>query len=352
MKIDRKLLLVLLMAAACMIGAAARAEDDEIISPDVAATGPSQESLDAACAKYAERFNLLSSWLATPRSVEKDAKEREQALKLIDEPLLYDDAKELPCVGAFFRSRMNVFMKSFKSAKVDSGLIIWKLYNHTEIIQTKSTKIAIDLYGGYEQVAWDEAQLREVVGMVDALLVTHPHADHYDRKTIDMFVKAGKPVVVPYLFMKDYPDNDKLTVMREGELKIGDITVKVFPSYQKKEMDNVYLLTTDEGYKVMHLGDENEFGQPGHEWYSKLKPFDIDILIPNIWTPNMATLLRVVKPKLIFSSHEHEVGHPSSGRRSYDYVYKVLRTIKVPYAVPMWGESVRWPLVPGEPPAK
>jgi L-ascorbate metabolism protein UlaG (beta-lactamase superfamily) len=252
---------------------------------------------------------------------------------------------------------MNVFMKNFESAKVDNGVVVWKLYNHGVIIQTKDIRIAVDLISGYDQVKWDDALLQRLVDRVDALLVTHSHADHVDHQVLDMFVKAGKPIVVPEIFWSDYYHNDKLTVMREGELKFEGVTVRVFPSFQspslqKEVVDNVYLITTKEGYKIMHLGDENEVFRAGPAWYSKIKkPVDIDILIPNIWSPNLATILKVVKPKLVISSHEHELSHAVSGRRTYDYVYKILRTIKVPYAVPVWGESVRWPPVQGAPAA-
>jgi hypothetical protein len=310
-------------------------------------TSPAE--IAAASAKYEPRFKQLEKWLASPGAASLNSPERETELKKIDEPMLYPDALKLQCVADFFRDRMNVLWENYSETKVDKGLIVWKLYNHSSIIQTRDVKIAVDLYGGSEAVKMDPPLLKRFVESVDVLLVTHSHGDHTDRETLEMFVKAGKPVVVPELFWPDFPYNDKLTVIRDGELKFKGATVRVFPAYQKMDLDNIYLTTTSEGYTVMNLGDENEFNNAGGEWYKKIKkPVDIDIMIPNIWCPDMVTLLKRFHTKLVISSHEHEIGHQVNGRRSYDYVYKVLRTIKMPYAVPMWGEAVRWPPAAGK----
>ncbi len=304
----------------------------------------SQDSLKAASDGYASRFLRLEEWLAGQHSPDQDRFEREIMLKTVDEPFAHPEALKLPCVAEFFQTRMNTFIDSFSKTTVDNGLIVWKLYNHTAIIQTRDIKIGIDIYSGYEAVKIAPEILKRIVDGVDVLLVTHIHGDHTDRQTVDMFVKAGKPVVMPYLFWPDYGHNDKLTVIRDGELNFKGTKVSVFPSMQKSDMDNVYLITTADGYTVMHLGDENEFNKAGHEWFRKLKkPLDIDILIPNIWCPDLASLFRYVRPKLVMASHEHELGHPVEGRRSYDYVYKVLNSIRKPYVVPAWGEPVKWP---------
>jgi len=315
-----------------------------IFGLNVRAQTESPAEIAAECAKYESRFQGLEKWLASSAAVQLDSAEREAELKKIDEPLSYPDALKLPCVADFFRNRMNVLWESYSKSKVEKGLLVWKLYNHSGIIQTRDAVIAIDLYAGYDAVRMDPALMKKLVESVDILLVTHSHGDHTDRETLEMFVKAGKKVVVPRIFWPDFLYNDKLTVLRDGELKIKGATVRVFPAYQKEEVDNIYLITTSDGYKVMHLGDENEFYNAGREWYKKIKkPVDIDVLIPNIWSPNLVSFLKKFPAKLVVASHEHEIGHPVSGRRTYDYVYKVLRTIKKPYVVPMWGEAVRWP---------
>jgi L-ascorbate metabolism protein UlaG (beta-lactamase superfamily) len=316
-----------------------------LFAPALFGQETSPDEIAVASAKYAPVFDKLEKWLESTPPPPLNGIERQQMLESLDEPFSLPDAKSLPCVKNYFDTRMKKFMEAFTATKVDSGVIVWKLYNHTAIVQTPKIRIAVDLFEGFDGVKWDHDLLKHLVDNVDVLLVTHSHADHVDPNTVKMFLDAGKPVVVPKAFFSVYHLKPKLTIIREGELKYNGATVRVFPSFQKDEEDNVYLITTDEGYTVMHLGDENEFDQAGHEWYKKLKtPLNIDILIPNIWCPNIATLLWRVHPKLIIPNHEHELSHTVSGRRSYDYVYKVLKTLGLPYVVPVWGEAVKYPL--------
>ncbi|HOO55303.1 MAG TPA: MBL fold metallo-hydrolase [bacterium] len=302
-----------------------------------------EEDLDAVSDRYEDRFVQLNRWLETAPAPGVMQAEREKTLKTIDEPLAHPDADKLKCARDFFNVRMETMINDIRRENVEEGVTVWKLYNHGEVIQTGKIKIIIDLIEGQKAFLWDRGNLIKLIDMMDVLLVTHKHADHVDRTIVGLFLDRGKPVIVPELFWPDYPRNDELQVIREGVLNFPGAKVRVIPSYQKMDMVNVYLVTTDEGYKLMHLGDENEIMRTGQEWYRRIrKPVEIDILMPNIWCPNIKPLLDKVHPKVVLSSHEHEVGHPVRGRRPYTYVYGVLRALGLPYVVPMWGEPVRY----------
>ncbi len=291
--------------------------------------------------KYEDRFRSLDLWLRQAPEPGKSQAERERILKTIDEPLYIKEAPQFPCVGYYFRSRMSDFMKDFLALEPGEDTIVWKLYNHSEIIQTNKIKIVIDLIKGFDQVEIDDGTLGKLVDNLDVLLITHVHGDHADKRVADMFLDRNKPVVVPELFWPDYPRNDELTVLRNGKLNYPGAKVYVFPSVQKKTANNVYMIMPDNGNRIMHLGDNNNIYNVGHEWFRRFKkPLHIDLLIPNIWSTDLASLLKYVNPDLVMSSHENELGHPPNGRRSYEYVYNVLRTIKRPYVVPAWGEHI------------
>jgi len=326
---------VLFAAAALLatVAAASRAQEP--------AAGAADTSLKQISDKYAPVFTTLEQWLDTNPPLDQQQNVREQNLKIIDEAMLEKRAKELDCVGDFFQGRMAAFMRDFTSSAPGGDTFIWKLYNHTEIVQTKDITIAIDLIKGFDKVTLNDADLKEIVLRTDVLLVTHSHGDHVQPAVVDMFLDAGRPVVVPELFWPDYKRNNLLTVIRKGDLEFPGASVKVFPSFQKETPDNVYLILTDNGHSIMHIGDNNNIFQAGHEWFRKFKkPLAVDALIPNIWTPDMASLLKFIRPALLVSSHEHELGHPPAGRRTYGYVYGVLHTIKESFVVPMWGEKV------------
>lgn len=311
----------------------------------------SEKELKALSKANAPVFKALAAWLETAPAPGIAQKTREAKLKTIDGPMMIEDASMLDCVGEFFHARMDSFLDAYLKAAPGDDVLIWKLYNHGEIIQTKDISIAIDLIQGFDKIQWDTEKMRMLVDKVDVLMISHNHSDHADMRVVNMFVNAGRPVIVPEILQEDYKHNSSITVVRDGTLELPGAKIRVFPSFQKQTMNNVYLIKTDSGKTIMHLGDNNNIFNAGHEWFRKFKnPINVDILIPNIWSPDLASLVKYVIPGRILSSHEHELGHKPSGRRTYDYVYDVLRTIDMPYYVPAWGEPVI--LSPDETPSK
>lgn len=301
-------------------------------------------SIDETSKQYEHTFAEVETWLAGGPALVPGDEVREKTLKKLDAAMLEPDAKRLPVVGAFFRSRMSAFLDDFEQTKVEDGVVVWKLYNHTEVIRTPETTFVVDLINGFDEVTWDEAALDRVIAGTDVLLITHKHADHADSKVARKFIAAGKAVYAPPEFWEDEDFAEGVKRVRDETFSIGGDRITVFPSFQKTDINNVYLLETTGGVRIMHTGDDNAVFQAGREWFKKIKPpLDVDLLIPNCWSPNLAVLLMHVKPKLMVASHEHELGHPVSGRRPYDFVYKVLSTVKVPFVVPAWGERMTLP---------
>ncbi len=333
-----------LRATAAGLAAAAILLSAAIFAASTPAHAQPTADIQAACSEYSPKFDELAAWLDTRPSVSENQDERESKLKLIDDALLYPEAKLMPCAADFLRRRMETFIADFETSTVSSGAVIWKLYNHTVIIQTPETAIAVDLIHGPGIMRTPREIIERIVARTDILLVTHHHGDHVDWDVWDMYLDAGKKVVVPEPARKEYRRRDELTVIRQGKIELPGTLVAVFPSYQKKDLCSAYLFKTKDGVSAMHLGDENNIMRLGSEWYRKIKPpMEIDVLIPNIWCPNLKPLLDYIKPALILSGHEHEIGHPVEGRRPYSYVYRVLRAVGLPYAVPAWGERVAIP---------
>jgi len=292
--------------------------------------------------KYLPVFQEVNDWLEKKPDLKPGDLEREKMLKKLDEPLSEPQANEMPAVGWFFRERTRAFVEDFEGTDVKEGVAIWKLYNHGVAIRTPELTIAIDLIKGFDEVQWDEEMLDKAINGMDILLITHEHADHADRRIVEKFVEAGKKVIAPNsLFLWEHEDIGKsITRLRGDSITINGVKITAFAGYQILTPNNIYLIETPEGIRIMHLGDDNETVKMGSEWFRKFNPpMEIDVLIPNSWCPNLAFLMQFVKPKIIISSHEHEISHRTEGRRSYDYVYKVLSTLNVPFTVPAWGEK-------------
>lgn len=306
-------------------------------------------ALQALSDQYRGDVDAVLEWLSGGRAVLLDDPERKDMLLRLDPVLLEPDAGYLPVVGRFFRARMDAFLRDFENTRVDSGAVIWKLYNHTEVIKTPEVTLVTDLIQGWGEIYWDDAGIDRLIAGVDAMLITHEHGDHVDLRVLRKFKAAGKPVYAPNVpsWWAGEADTEYITLFRDASMEINGVKIHAFPAFQKTTINNVYLIETPGGVRIMHLGDDNESMKMGQEWFRifKKKPLEIDVLIPNCWCPNLALLLNFVKPKLMISSHEHEVGHPVAGRREYGELYKVLPTVGVPFVVPAWGEKVVWPPV-------
>lgn len=296
---------------------------------------------------YEAEVQAVLDWLAAGPAVTPGDAERERMLLRLDPVLLEPDAGHLPVVGRFFHARMDAFLKDFERTQVTQGAVIWKLYNHTEVIKTPEVTLVTDLIQGWGEITWDDADIDRLIAGVDAMLISHEHSDHVDIRVLRKFKAAGKPVYAPNVpsWWAGERDADYITLFRDASMEIKGVKIHAFPAFQKMTINNVYLIETPGGVRIMHLGDDNESMKMGQEWFRvfKKKPLEVDILIPNCWCPNLALLMNYVKPKLMISSHEHEVGHPVTGRREYGELYKVLPTVGVPFVVPAWGEKVAWP---------
>ena len=317
---------VLLALVFCIIGTSvARAQDQDY---------------DQISAKYEPAVREVLDWLATNPPLEPGDETREAMLIKLDPVLLEPDAKKLPAVGMFFKERMDAFLDDFENTTVESGAVIWKLYNHTEVIRTPGITLVIDLISGFYEVSWEPEALDRAIAGIDAMLISHEHADHADPVVVKKFLDAGKPVIAPPGFWEDQEFAAGITRFRDDSMQLGDVNIHAFPSFQKLTINNVYLLKTEDGLRIMHLGDDNATLKMGQEWFRVFKkPYEIDVLIPNCWCPNLALLLQKLKPKIMISSHENELGHPVHGRREYGELYPVLRTVGVPFLVPAWGEK-------------
>ena len=126
------------------------------VSPAIADYGPSDEFTEKQLAEFSSGYEYalqqLESWLSDAPPPGENQARREKELKGIDQALYFKEASKLDCVGEFFDSRMRAFMQEYGKVKPGGDTLIWKLYNHTEIIQTDDVSIVIDLIKGFDKI--------------------------------------------------------------------------------------------------------------------------------------------------------------------------------------------------------
>ena len=123
----------------------------------------------------------------------------------------------------------------------------------------------------------------------DALLITHSHPDHNNKKAI-----KGDPLVI------DGP----------GEYEIKDVFIEGIPSWhdeEGKQLNTIYVIEAEE-MRLCHLGD---FGQKELTTEQLDKIGDIDILmvpVGGVYTVDAkgaAKVIAQIEPRIIIPMHYH-----------------------------------------------
>jgi L-ascorbate metabolism protein UlaG (beta-lactamase superfamily) len=73
----------------------------------------------------------------------------------------------------------------------EGSMRVWYIYNMGVVIKTHNATIGIDVAGTYEA-----PDIEEVGGLLDLLVITHPHSDHLDAKVAATAAKVGAKIVV------------------------------------------------------------------------------------------------------------------------------------------------------------
>ena len=253
------------------------------------------------------------------------------------------------------KESMRKVFQSLQQASRPGDLVIYKLYNEGVIIRAPGVCFGIDILLDPENddLAPDLAQI------LDGLLITHPHGDHYDRisRLIPELERAGKPVILPE-DNKDVPFGSLLT---EGTL--GSLQWSAFRGgHVHLGFSSFYCLKISNKWKVLHSGDNTLWLAFSKSEYAKdvdiffLKPEALYLKEENtkgyfkeggwgeilqIYQAAMEEILLNIRPKIIIPHHLLELGH---GLNAYghDMGFRLRRQAPAGVKVTMlhWGESL------------
>ncbi|MDR0582071.1 MAG: MBL fold metallo-hydrolase [Prevotellaceae bacterium] len=279
--------------------------------------------------------------------------ERKLALFALD-ALLHDT--RLDNGAAFFtyteRMAQTVAEELAKGKPVGNKVRFFRFYNHGFIVQTPSVTVAIDIIrgGGHneEKHFISDSLMQLIIKQCDILFVTHVHGDHADEAVAKMFCEQGKDVIVPIKFWQNSDshirplrgaDMLKETIRISG--KNVSLPVYIFPGHQRDVPNNVYAITTPEGITVMHTGDQSNHDDM--KWIANVgDKVKVDVLLAHCWMMPMEESVAGIRPALIITGHENEMGHSIDHREPYWLTFRRLENVKVPYVIMAWGEKLMW----------
>ena len=283
--------------------------------------------------------------------------ERRNALYQIDalvnhHSLPYDD-----WLRDFFLSRYRKAIDGIKNTDVQTGAVIWNVYNMAYVVKTPEITVAFDLTRlapalrdesypeQYEMLA------KEIVDLCDILFVSHIHSDHADAFVAGEFISQGKPVLAPSsVFFNENFYNDVTHLPRNGQianLYISGmwIPVRTYPGHQAVTSttaveNNVTVVTLPNGITVAHSGDQS--WQADFSWIDTVhNDVSIDVFMVNTWTLDPDRLHAGLLPSITLLGHINEMGHGigiEGGRIPFWKSYFFWETVGSTAIHPFWGE--------------
>ena len=346
---SKRILLLLLLAA--LLPAPAQEKKPYLSSPRRAFTAP--ELLNAPD-EWIERSlgwanDILDQF--PPDLLERPV--RRAALIRLDDVLHIESAPRNPLVQKFYRARMEKAVREIEATRVTEGMRIWKLYNHGFLVRTPAVSFAFDIVPGLkgEGFAVDTGLLERLAEQADALFISHQHGDHTSLPVIRLFVDRKKPVIAPEVealrAAKVIFPKRSATTVHEIPIQNGKRVLKVvaYPGHQGDLINNVHLVTTPDGFTVVHTGDQSGAEGPlsDFDWIAHIgRNHRVDVLLPNCWTTDIGRMARGVNPEVIITGHENEMGHTVDHREDYTQTYNHLFGVRYPFIVMGWGESYHY----------
>ncbi len=283
---------------------------------------------------------------------------RRAALIRLDDILHIESAPHKPLVQAFYCERIERAVSNSEQTKVNEGLRVWKLYNHGFLVGSPAVSFAFDIVRGLPEKSGagfsiSTGLVQRLVAQSDALFISHAHGDHADREVVRLFLDAGKPVLAPEGLWADEPDFAKrLTYPKRSIEQVHSVSVQsgkqvlkviAFPGHQGSALiNNVYFVTTPDGFSVMQTGDQSGAEGPGSDfdWLTQIgRVHKVDVLLPNCWANGLDRILRGVNPALVITGHENEMSHTLDHREDYTQTYNRLFGANNPSIVMGWGET-------------
>ncbi len=251
-------------------------------------------------------------------------------------------------IKTFVDNRCQGVLESL-SRPLESRAEVHKLYNSGMIVRTPNATIAFDICRGAKSgtdglIA--DSTARAIVEKCDILFLTHNHPDHVDPTVARMFLEQGKPVVAPDEVLPNIEgithDRDTAVWHSNYTLKNGEtIAATILPGHQDHLHNNIYILTTPDGFRIAFTGDQ--WLKADEEWLfaleGKIEP--VDLLMPICWARNFPQFVNLFSPSNVVSIHENEIiFHGIDHRESYWLSEAKLRALPVRSYLLTIGETL------------
>ena len=219
-----------------------------------------------------------------------------------------------------------------KTAVAPGKVAIWYLYNIGFIIKTPTVCFGVDIH---------HRRAKELAGLLDFLVVTHNHNDHYNLPLMYELARKRKPVV------SNFFPNAYYTKATEYTHNISGVTIHCGEADHNKVLQKFTMPMEI----ICPTGDKNFVFFTSGDCFSELflhrKSENIDLYAVHPFCgmkPQYAA--KKLAPAMTFIVHLHEMGHDvNRWRWTVDNgrsVQEVFRQENLNSYLPAWGEKFIW----------
>ena len=179
----------------------------------------------------------------------------------------------------------------------------------------------------------------KLVSLLDFLLISHRHGDHFDEDMVKEMERSNKPVVSNFIENRYLVTEPVTLSFDEVEIKIliNDHNVR-YPNYVLsfeidcgKSTDHITVFHTGDSYMASQLLTKN----------------DVDILIPHSRVGlNINDVVKNTRAKKVLMSHVMELAHsrfytPGGYRMTYAGGFEECdKIVNADACLPVWGEKI------------
>ena len=230
----------------------------------------------------------------------------------------------------FLRNAFEKVRKEVATTKVKEGTVaIWLLYNMGYIVKTPTSTFGIDIYSRYAE---------DLLDMIDFVMITHAHGDHYTKEMAEGMTRRNKPVFANF----DIAEAN-VTRVEDGKVyEVGDVKIRTtIGDHNAQLLNYVVAYEIDCGEStdntiLYHTGDSYN--------YTQLNPQQqVDIFIPHMAVSlDIQSYIDKFKPRHVFLSHLHELGHSiEKWRWTFHDALDLKSRLRHDHIwIPCWGEKV------------
>ena len=232
-----------------------------------------------------------------------------------------------------YDSALDHVKQDIAATTVEPGnAVLWYLYNMGFIIKTPTVCFGVDIH---------HRRAEELAELLDFLVVTHNHADHYSIPLLLKLTELDKPIVTNFFTSPFY------TKAAEYTHNISGVTIHC----GEADHNRVLKKFTMPAEIICPTGDKNfvfyTSGDCWNETFLNKKSEKIDLYAVHPYCGMKAlNAAKKLSPAMTFIVHLHEMGHEidrwrwsfDDGRREENNFIQA----DMPSYIPAWGEKFLW----------